>query len=152
MLQQREPDDEQDKTTGVPGVNLRESISNIAPTPDGYPDRREKWVGTNPLVGGWRLINWIVEMKNWWDRKYKIFDPIAILPADVRSPRAIVDFWIQRALGRPLARAVRREIIDFMARGRDPEMDLPGFNDEFIRERVWGMVALILATPDNLVR
>ena len=141
-----------------PAGHLQWSLNQAAqglfrwPTPDGYPDRREKWIGSNPMVGVWRIINWIVDIKNWWSRQYRFFDAIGSLPADVRSPRAIVDFWIRRLLGRSLNAEVRQEIIDFMARGRDPEMDLPGFDDDITRERVWGCVSLILSVPENFLK
>ncbi len=122
------------------------------PTPDGYSDRRAKWVGSNPLVSNWRMNNWIVEMKNWWNHKYEIFNPIRVLPPTVRSAQDIADFWIDRILHRPLADSARAEIVDFLARGRDPAMAIPSFDDENTREQVWGMVALILSTPEHLVR
>lgn len=121
-------------------------------TPDGYPDIAEKWLGTNAIVGGWRTVNWLVNLKNWWSGKYILFDPIAAMPAGVRSPIEIVDFWILRLLGRPLPEAARLEAIDFMARGRDPEMKLPGFSDDIVRERVHGLLGLILMAPENLMR
>ena len=121
-------------------------------TPDGYPDVAEKWLGTNAMVGGWRTVNWLVNLKNWWSGKYVLFDPIATMPAEVRSPVEIVDFWIQRLLGRPLPAASRLEAIDFMARGRDPEMKLPGFADAVVVERVHGLIGLILMAPENLMR
>lgn len=121
-------------------------------TPDGYPDLAEKWLGTNPLVGGWRLVNWLVNLRNWWAGRYILFDPVAGMPDSVRSPVEIVDFWMLRLLGRPLPEPARLEAIDFMARGRDPEMKLPGFTDDLVRERIHGLIGLILMAPDNLVR
>ncbi len=122
------------------------------PTPDGYPDTREKWLGSNAFVGRWRLANWINDVKNWWDRSYRPFDPVAAMPPDVRSPREIADFWIQRLLGRPLPTAARQEVIAFAARGRDPEVPLRGFDDDQSRERLWGLVALLMTSPHFLLR
>ncbi|MGE3309519.1 MAG: DUF1800 domain-containing protein [Limisphaerales bacterium] len=121
-------------------------------TPDGFPDVAEKWLGTNAIVGGWRTVNWLVNLKNWWSGKYILFDPIAVIPSDVRSPVEIVDFWIHRLLGRPLPEAARLEAIDFMARGRDPEMKLPGFSEDIVRERIHGLLGLILMAPENMMR
>lgn len=122
------------------------------PTPDGYPDVHAKWIRSNALVGSWKIVNWLHDVKNWWDHRYKPFDPFASMPAEVRSARAIADFWIQRILNRPLAPAARREIVEFTARGRDPEMELPNFDQELVRERVWGTLALIMMTPENHLR
>lgn len=121
-------------------------------TPDGYPDVAEKWLGTNAMVGGWRTVNWLVNLKNWWSGQYILFDPIATMPPDVRSPVEIVDFWMHRLLGRSLPSAARLEAIDFMARGRDPEMKLPGFTEDLVRERIHGLLGLILMAPENLMR
>ena len=121
-------------------------------TPDGYPDVAEKWLGTGAVVGGWRTVNWLVNLHNWWSGQYILFNPIATMPAEVRSPIEIVDFWILRLLGRPLPEASRLEAIDFMARGRDPEMKLPGFTDATVKERIHGLIGLILMSPENLMR
>jgi len=122
-------------------------------TPDGYPDVREKWTGSNAIVGGWKIVNWLADVKNWWDGRYVPFDPFAVMPPEVRSARAVADFWIARLLpGRPLPEATRREIVEFMARGREPDMEFTGFQDPLVRERVWGLIALVLMVPENLLR
>lgn len=121
-------------------------------TPDGYPDTAEKWTGSNALVGCWRVVNWLNDTKNWWDKSYVPFDPFTAMPAHVRTAPAIADFWIQRVLGRPLSTAARQEVIDFMARGRDPEMVFANFDDTLVRERVWGLIAVLMISPDNFLR
>jgi uncharacterized protein (DUF1800 family) len=123
------------------------------PSPDGYPDRREKWIGSNAYVGRWQIANWINDVKNWSGTANHVpFDPFAAMPAEVRSARAVADFWIQRILGRPMSGVARNEVIEFMARGRDPETDLGGFDDPLLRERVWGTIAVIMTSPDFLLR
>ncbi len=121
-------------------------------TPDGYPDVREKWLGSNTIVGRWRLSNWLNDVKNWWGGSYAPFDPVAQIPAGVRSSRAIVDFWISRLFGRPLPAATREAVVEFMARGRDPEMEYRGFDDDTLRERIWGTLALLMTCPEFLER
>ncbi len=121
------------------------------PTPDGYPDTREKWLGSNAFVARWNMSNWLNEVKNWWDRSYQPFDPFVQMPPDVQTATDVVDFWTRRILGRPMAPAARQEVIEFMARGRDPGLVWRGFTDEAVRERVWGTLALIMASPDNLL-
>lgn len=120
--------------------------------PDGYPDRKEHWLGNNTFVMCWRLINWLVDVKNWWSGAFKPFDAIADTPRTSRTAESIADFWIYRLLGRPLDDASRQHIVDFMAAGRNPQMELPIEQNELLRERVWGMVALILMSPQNLLR
>lgn len=122
-------------------------------TPDGYPDRKEKWIGSNAVVGGWKMVNWLADVKNWWGGKYVLFDPFKVMPATGRSAQAIADFWIARLLpGREVPDATRREIVEFMARGRPPEMEISNFDEMLVRERVWGLIALVLMVPENLLR
>jgi uncharacterized protein (DUF1800 family) len=122
-------------------------------TPDGYADVKEKWLGSNAIVGGWKIVNWLADVKNWWDGRFVLFDPFAIMPATAKTPRAIAEFWISRLLpGRSIPEATRREIVEFMARGRQPDLELTGFQDQLTRERVWGLIALVLMVPENLLR
>lgn len=121
-------------------------------TPDGFPDTHEKWTGSNALVGCWRVVNWLNDAKNWWDKSYVPFDPFAAMPPTVRTATAIADFWIQRVLHRPLATAARQDVIEFMARGRDPEMWFANFDDPLVRERVWGLIAILMMSPENFQR
>jgi hypothetical protein len=122
------------------------------PTPDGYPDSRARWLSTHPMVVNWRIANGIVEVKNFnWVPGFKLFDPFAQMPADVRSPVRMVDFWIERILGWSLAPSARQDLIDFTARGRDPELDI-NISEEFSRERVWAMIGLLLMSPQHLMR
>lgn len=122
-------------------------------TPDGYPDTRARWLSSHPMVVNWRICNGIVEVKNfnWDNRPFKLFDPFAQMPMDVRSPVKMVDFWIQRILGWPLAESARQDLIDFTARGRDPELAVD-VADEFSRERVWAMIGLLLMSPQHYLR
>jgi uncharacterized protein (DUF1800 family) len=122
-------------------------------TPDGYPDTRARWLSSHPVVVNWRICNGIVEVKNfnWDNRAFKLFDPFVQMPADVRSPVKMVDFWIQRILGWPMAPSARQDLIDFTARGRDPELAI-NVADEFSRERVWAMIGLILMSPQHFAR
>jgi hypothetical protein len=68
------------------------------------------------------------------------------MPGGYTTPNQIVDFWINRLIGRPLDPSSNREpILDFMAQGHNPDFALPG---EDITDRLPHMVALILMTPD----
>lgn len=122
------------------------------PSPDGYADTADRWIGSNACISRWNIANWLNDAKNWWEQTFLPFDPFAAMPATVRSPRAVADFWIQRILGRTISTTARDEIVGFMARGRDPETVFPDFSDASLRERVWGTIALIMTSPDNLLR
>lgn len=118
--------------------------------PDGYPDRAEAWLGSNSLVMCWKLINWLNEVKNWWNGTFQPFDPVAAMPAGTRTPGAVTDFWIQRILGRPISAEAREELVLFLASGRNPEMELLFDTDEIAAERLWALVALLMMSPENL--
>jgi uncharacterized protein (DUF1800 family) len=121
-------------------------------TPDGYPDTKAPWLGNNSLIMSWNLLKGLCDMKNWWNKEFPGLDAAFESPPNARSARALADFWIQRVLGRAMKPEDRDQIVDFMARGRNPEMDLPIDHDELFSERLQGMVALIMMSPDNLMR
>lgn len=111
--------------------------------PDGYPDRREAWSSTMPMLQRWRFINWIVD--GWKDDSGVLRANVtAQTPSNLKTPAAIVDHWAGRILWRPLPPEEREPILDFMAAGRNPDADLP---DADIQERTRFMVGLILMSP-----
>ncbi|HMN27275.1 MAG TPA: hypothetical protein PKE45_03900, partial [Caldilineaceae bacterium] len=65
-------------------------------------------------------------------------------PPSIKTAVNIVDYWSRRLLGRALPANERQYIIDFMAYGRQPTLDLPA--DE-IAERLRYMIALIFMSP-----
>lgn len=120
--------------------------------PDGFPDEQDHWMGNNTFIMNWRLVNWLVEVKNWWSGSFVPFNAIADTPSTIRTAEGIADFWIDRILGRPLPATERTAIVNFMAAGRNPQLELPIETNELLRERVWGTIALIMMTPANLLR
>jgi uncharacterized protein (DUF1800 family) len=122
----------------------QELFSHAAP--NGYPDDRADWQSTMSMLHRWRLCNHIIES---WLEGTSV-DLAGQMPADIRTPNAIADFWIQRLLGRPMHPAENRnEIVEFVAMGRNPDYDLPA---DLILERVPRMAALILMAPDFQLR
>ena len=113
--------------------------------PNGYPDLKEDWQGTNPRVMTWRVANWIVDARD--DLDQLVFDAYAQTPVGVRSANALADFWIDRVLGAPMPAAERQEIVEFMAQGRHPDFDWPLDSDEAAQDRLRAMVGLIFMSP-----
>ncbi len=109
--------------------------------PNGYPDRKENWDGTTSLLERWRLCNRLIE----GGVEGTTIDTLSQMPATIRTPNAIADFWIARLLGRAMNAKDRQEIVDFIAQGRNADYDLP---TEQINDRLPRMVALILMAPD----
>ena len=114
-------------------------------TPDGYPDTQQDWLGAASLIQGWRLMNYLLNIRN--ESEALWFDAVADTPADLRSANALADFWIQRLLGRPMGSADRLEIVAFMAQGRDPDVPL-NLADDFVRGRLRTMIGLIAMSPE----
>lgn len=118
------------------------------PPPTGYPDTYEYWGSTMPMLHRWRLVNTLVEegirdLRNNETGKFITVDIVAQTP--VRTPTAIVDYWIQRVLGRAMNPDERAMLIEFMAQGRNPDLELPS---NLFREVTPRMVTLLLMSPD----
>lgn len=116
--------------------------------PNGFPDVKEDWSSTMPMLQRWRLCNWLIdswryggEGANKDDLRINL---AAQMPAGITTPEAIVDFWAQRILGRSLPSLEREQIVGFMAYGRHTGYDLPA---EDIAERLRFMVGLIFMSP-----
>ena len=74
-------------------------------------------------------------------------DPAAETPSTERTATEIAEYWIDRALRRPVNAETRQELIDFMAAGGDPDRDL-NLDLWTVRDRLRSMVGLILTSPD----
>jgi uncharacterized protein (DUF1800 family) len=118
--------------------------------PNGYSDVKEDWQSATPRVHLWRLCNWLVDVED--DADNFLVDVVDQTPGDVRSANELVDFWIDRVLGRPMPSAERAELVEFMAQGHNPNNDLPVASDWDTRERIRSMVALIWMSPSFLWR
>ncbi len=115
--------------------------------PDGYPDLKEDWSSTMPMLQRWRFINWILEWEYGGEGANKDVKRIRFLeqmPASRKTPNQIADFWIDRILGRSMPDVERQQVVDFMAHGRNPDYELPA---DQIEERLRYMVALIFMSP-----
>ncbi len=115
-------------------------------SPDGYPDTQEYWLNTSTMVRRWQLLNWLTtdddEIGN------LRMDILGQTPANILSATALVDFWINRILGRTINSGDRQHIIDFMAQGHNPDFDLPVGSDPDTQARLASMVGLILISPE----
>jgi len=111
-------------------------------SPDGYPDRKSDWSNTTALMQRWRFANYLVQ-------GYLGSASVNLqsqMPGGLTTANQIVDFWINRLLGRPMDPAAGRDaVLDFMAQGFNPNNPLPS---EDIADRLPHMVALILMAPD----
>jgi len=120
------------------------------PSPDGFPDVREAWQSTTPRALSWRWVNWLIDSRD--DSENFRLDILGTTPPTVRTSTELADFWIDRVLQRPMADADRQDIIEFMAQGFSPDLDLPLDTNTSLQDRLRSMVGLILMTPNFLFR
>ncbi len=117
--------------------------------PNGYPDMRDDWSSTMPMLQRWRLCNWLLEWE--YDEGPNDGEKRARFPhpATRKSAVDIVDYWSSRLLGRRLPEQERASVIDFMAHGRAIDSDLP---PDQIEDRLRYTIGLILMSPTFQIR
>jgi len=120
------------------------------PSPDGFPDVRAAWESTTPRALSWKLVNWLIDVRD-DDDAFRL-DILGTTPGNVRTSTALADFWIDRILQRPLSAADRQDVIEFMAQGFNPDFELPLDSNTSLQDRLRAMVGLIFMTPSFLVR
>ncbi len=118
-------------------------------SPNGYPDVKEPWLSTAPLVMSWRVIKRFLSYEI--DDVY-LADVLGQTPLAINTATGLADFWIDRLLHRPLDPAQRQEIINFMAQNDGANTPLPirqtSWPGASYRNRLRVMVVLILQTPE----
>jgi uncharacterized protein (DUF1800 family) len=70
-------------------------------TPDGYPDKRSHWQGTNGLVQVWRTLDWLIDRNanNDTTRVMRIIDYTLRRFTGDPTAREVVEFWCDWILG-----------------------------------------------------
>ncbi|MEM9530721.1 MAG: DUF1800 family protein [Pseudomonadota bacterium] len=70
-------------------------------TPDGYPDTRGHWEGSNNLVQCWRTIDWLLDKdyRDDQDRVTRVLDITLDNVVGNPTPRQLVEFWCNWILG-----------------------------------------------------
>ncbi len=117
--------------------------------PNGYPDAKGAWISSSPRVLGWRVANWLSEVE---DAGVYRLDLLGATPPGVRSASELADFWIDRVLGTTMPAEERDEVVEFMAQGVNPDLDLPLDDDDDVQSRLRAMIGLIFMSPGYLWR
>ena len=118
--------------------------------PNGFPDHKDDWTSATPRVMSWRLMNWLIDVRN--DSDVFRLNVIAQTPPGVRSANQLADFWIDRIYGRSIPTEERIEIVEFMAQGHGPDFALPLDSDGDTQDRLRSMVGLLFMAPSFLWR
>ncbi|MEE4304288.1 MAG: DUF1800 domain-containing protein [Wenzhouxiangella sp.] len=134
------------------------------PSPDGYPDTADRWTSASVMGQTWRLLSRMVELDDDSDRFLLCIhqETVAGLPDPAqRSAEGLVDFWLERLVGRPVASGRRSELIDFMRQNAaaDAPLDITsGLPDgdwnsgnlsaHYTPSRLRAAVALIMMLPE----
>ena len=120
--------------------------------PDGYPERKEAWITTSPQVFGWRLLNWLVNVRAAEGAPRYLADLREQTPVPATAASA-VDFWIQRIFGRAIASAERTAAIAVVSNqaGGGASLDLSADSTEDAAS-LRAAVALLFMTPTFLCR
>jgi uncharacterized protein (DUF1800 family) len=133
------------------------------PAPDGFPDTADLWSSVSVMGQVWRLLSRLPELReSEGDPLMRIHElTVSHLSPQQRSARGLVDFWIQRLVGRPLAGQRRGELIDFLRQNADAdtpldiESNLPdghwsasNLSAHYTPARLRAAVALICTCPE----
>jgi uncharacterized protein (DUF1800 family) len=136
------------------------------PAPNGYPDVRTSWSGSNALGMTWKVLNWLTESEADGSPSLAILQ-IALnslggpsLPTATASN--LVTFFSNRVLGYQLDPQRKAVLVDFMAQNGDPdsfEIDLNSdswsagdLKNHYNQQRLRSMVSMLLMTPEFFSR
>ncbi len=120
--------------------------------PNGYPDLKSAWLSSTYLLARWQFV--ISAIEGWidhWENNTSIdlvrINIVGQTPgAYGATATQLVDYWINRILGRPMSNpANRTRIIDFL---RGPYSPNTGLSQSHVNDYLPRAVALILMSPD----
>ena len=134
--------------------------------PTGFPDERAFWQGSGPLIMSWRCITYMLRRDDIVNQAQQTNDHFTLV-AD-RTPRNIVLWWINRALGYDLPSEVENRILKFVTDITGPgseDVSIETYTDTLdvlnvdgtaknttYQRIIRGVVGLILMSPDAMRR
>ncbi len=132
------------------------------PAPNGYPDVAAAWRGTSSLAMTWKMLDWVVEMKDGTAWPLDVLgQTVAALPqASQRTAANLADLWITRLLGYQPDPQQRQRIMAFMAQNgaaTDPiDLTTDAWSSQpknhYNQSRLRTMASMVLLTPEFLRR
>ena len=121
------------------------------PTPTGHPDTGDAWLNPNSLLRMWNFSTMLFE--GWFG--VAAFALQNEVPSNVTTSAQIVDYWLDRMLGRPVDAAHRTALIDFLRGSRganEAPQPEPATNPDDLKARINNLIALIAMMPEYLER
>lgn len=135
------------------------------PAPNGYPDTAQRWTSASAMGQTWRLLSRLPELRYANDGDFLLRVKELTLqawtdPAE-RTAANLVDGWLDRLVGSPVATGRRSELIDFLAQnaGADDPLDITSnapygnwsggnLSAHYTPVRLRAMVSLIMMLPE----
>jgi hypothetical protein len=132
--------------------------------PNGYPDVRDIWQGSTPLVMSWRIINWLLRL-NTAATQYRL-DALTLTldsfpDAADRTPNNLAQFWLEQILGYLPETAQIERVAGLLDHadayvgswGLDTPIDLGGdVWPHYWQNGLQTMIGLILMSPEFMQR
>lgn len=134
------------------------------PSPDGYPDTADRWTSASALGQCWRLLSRLPELRQLDSDDFlmQIHSlTVAGIPVAERSAARLVDFWLQRLIGRAVDATRRTALINFLRQNAAPDARLDiehGYPDgqwsggnlsaHYTPPRLRATVAMIMMLPE----
>ncbi len=95
------------------------------PAPDGYPDTALRWTSVSVMGQTWRLLSRLPELRQAGGGpallQVQALTTAALPNTAQRTATAIVDWWLDRLIPRPVSPARRQNLIDFMRQNAAPD-------------------------------
>lgn len=117
------------------------------PTPTGHPDIANYWVNTNTILNSWNLLltifaDWALVAKA---------DLVKMMPSDTKTSRQMVEFWVNKLLGRSISDKNMEPMLELMSDGHDPGNEIALTSDE-LNKRLQVLTAIIAMSPEFYMR
>lgn len=112
-------------------------------SPDGPPDTQADWATSNGLLLRWNYIFRLAS--GWWNGNGYSLDVTGRMPADITTANGVVQWWVDKAIQRPISSATFDALVLFIAEGRNPALDLP---TQQIADKLKYLAATLVMTPE----
>lgn len=134
------------------------------PAPDGYPDTARRWTSVSVLGQCWRMLSRLPQHHHSGESILHIqsLTEQAFPAPATRTAPALVDWWTDRLIGRPVAEARRTRLIDFLRQdaAADQPLDLSSnawggagnLAGHYVQDRLRATVSLIMTCPEFHLR